>query len=137
MLGQRQELPGDQAMITDSVNNALHPVFSDFLRTVIRFNGVPRSALIWKDFESLLADTQLQLDADPESVVSQLSLHRGPAVLALEDLRPPGKIYPVGYQQIAGLISTLQPSESDLLNLNFLTVFPIGRFPTSIADCKD
>ena len=74
MLGQRQEMPGDSAMITDTINNALHPVFSDFLRTVIRFNGVPRNALTWKDFESLLADTQLQLDADPESVVSQLSL---------------------------------------------------------------
>jgi hypothetical protein len=50
MLGQRQEMPGDSAMITDTINNALHPVFSDFLRTVIRFNGVPRNALTWKRF---------------------------------------------------------------------------------------
>lgn len=137
MLGQRQEMPGDSAMITDTINNALHPVFSDFLRTVIRFNGVPRNALTWKDFESLLANTQLQLDADPESVVSQLSLCQSPGVLALEDLRRPGKIYPAGYRQIAGLKPTPQPSESDLLNLKFLTVFPNGQFPASIADCKD
>ena len=103
MFGQRQEIPGDSAMITDTVNNALHPVFIDFLRTVMRFNGVPRNALTWKDFESLLADTQLQLDADPESVVSQLSLCQSPAILALEDLRPPGKIYPTGYQQVTGM----------------------------------
>ena len=49
-------------MITDTINNALHPVFSDFLRTVIRFNGVPCNALTWKDFKSLLADTQLQVN---------------------------------------------------------------------------
>ena len=137
MLGQRQEIPGDSTMITDTINNALHPVFSDFLRTVMRSNGVPRNALTWKDFESLLADTQLQLDADPESVVSQLSLCQSPAILALEDLRPPGKTYPAGHQQIAGLNPTPQPSESDLLNLKFLTVFPNGQFPASIADCKD
>ena len=144
MLGQRQEIPGDSAMITDTVNNALHPVFIDFLRTVMRFNGVPRNALTWKDFESLLADTQLQLDADPESVVSQLSLCQSPAVLALKagtDLRPPDKIYPVGYQQLTGLnsshLKSPQPSESDLLNLSLLTVFPNGQFPASIADCKD
>ena len=99
MLGQRQEMPGDSSMIIDTINNALHPVFNDFLRTVIRFNGVPRNALTWKDFESLLADTQLQLDADPESVVSQLSFFQSPAILALKagtDLRPTDKIYPVG-----------------------------------------
>jgi hypothetical protein len=91
MLGRREEMPGDSSMIANTINNALHPVFNDFLRTVIRFNGVPRNALTRKDFESLLADTQLQLDADPESVVSQLSLCKSPAILALEDLRPPGK----------------------------------------------
>ena len=57
------------------------------------------------------------------------------------DLRPPDKIYPVGYQQITGLnpshMESPQPSESDLLNLSFLTVFPNGQFPASIVDCKD
>ena len=47
MLGQRQEMPGDSAMITDTINNALHPVFSDLLRTVIRFNGVPLYCYIY------------------------------------------------------------------------------------------
>ena len=138
MLGQRQEIPGDSTMITDTINNALHPVFSDFLRTVMRSNGVPRNALTWKGFESLLADTQLQLDADPESVVSQLSLCQSPVVLPIY----PGKDYE-GLQALAQLGHQLpvnptpQPSESDLLNLKFLTVFPNGQFPASIADCKD
>ena len=66
----------------------------------------PCNALTWRYFESLLADTHLQLDADPESVVSQLSLCQSRAILALKagtDFRPPCKIYPVGYQQITGL----------------------------------
>jgi hypothetical protein len=144
MLGQRQEMPGDSSMIADTINNALHPVFNDFLRTVIRFNGVPRNALTWKDFESLLADTQLQLDADPESVVSQFSLCQSPAFLVLKvgtDLRPTDKICPVGYQQISGLnashVKSPQPSESDLVNLKPFTVLPNDQFPASIADCKD
>ena len=72
MLGQHQEMLGDSVMIIDTISNALHPVFSDSLRIVIRTNGVPRNAITWKDFESLLVDTQLQLDVDPEPVVSQL-----------------------------------------------------------------
>ena len=64
MLNLNSEMPGTTTLITDTLKNVLHPVFSDALRLCIRLNGVPRNHLSWNEFEGLMADAQSQLDAD-------------------------------------------------------------------------
>lgn len=72
MLNLASEMPGTTTLITDTLKNVLHPVFADALRLCIRLNGVPRNHLSWSDFEGLMADAQLQLDADPDLVIDAL-----------------------------------------------------------------
>ena len=74
MIGKFQDFPGESILITDAINHALHTVFSETLRLVIRMNGVPRNLMTWNSFESLMADAQLQHDADPDIVSSESSL---------------------------------------------------------------
>ena len=92
MIGKLQDFPGENTLITDAIDHALHPVFSETLRLVIRLNGVPRNLLTWNRFESLMADAQLQHDADPGTVVSQLAAFQSPVVLPLNTIYP-GKDY--------------------------------------------
>ena len=72
MLNLISKMPGTPTLIKDTLKNVLHPVFSDALRLGIRLNGVPQNHLSWSDFEGLMADAQLQLDADPDLVIDAL-----------------------------------------------------------------
>ena len=87
MIGKFQDFPGESILITDAINHALHTVFSETLRLVIRMNGVPRNLMTWNSFESLMADAQLQHDADPDIVSSHLASisFQIPAVLPLKE----------------------------------------------------
>ena len=137
MIGKLQDFPGENILITDAINHALHPVFSETLRLVIRLNGVPRNLLTWNRFESLMADAQLQHDADPDTVVSQLSSFQSPVVLPIY----PGKEYE-GLQALAQLGHQLPAASAHKQVENIpvdLSKFPPppGSFPEDTKGCFD
>ena len=70
-------------LITDTINHALNPVFSETLRIVICLHGVPRNPLSWNGFESLMAHAQLQHNTAPDiiAIAGQLASFQSPVVL--------------------------------------------------------
>ena len=147
MLDKLQDFPGDSALIEDALRYGLHPVFSETLRLVIRLNGVPRNRLNWKDFESLGADAQLQLDADPEAAIDAIALHN--RAITATQIRPPAPlqpappaVFPIEQMQLQGS-DPRKKAEDALLDLAKLPS-PPASFPLKAEDayavviaCKD
>ena len=133
MIGKLQDFPGESILIADAINHALHPVFSETLRLVIRLNGVPRNLLTWSGFESLMADAQLQHDADPDTLVSQLAAFRSPVVLSFQS--------PAAFQALAQLGHPLHAAfahkQADIIAVDLSKLPPPRSFPKDIKDCFD
>ena len=135
MLGLFAEMPGPCALVTDAMSYALNPAFVSILRVVVRQNGVPRNALTWTDFEYLLADTQLQIDADPACISDALK----PTAPVRPDIRPDFSpaVIPAAVHQ--DLRPTARPQPDDSSGRPPAAIGPgIGdRFPASVDECKD
>ena len=146
MIGKLQDFPGESLLITDAINHALHPIFSETLRLVIRMNGVPRNLLTWNSFESLMADAQLQHDADPDTVSIQLASFQASPVgkpsaddqeprLASADERD--RLNPGLAAGISHGYARKQPMADNIaLDLSKLPT-PPKSFPKDIKDCFD
>ena len=139
MLGLFAEMPGPCALVTDAMSYALNPAFVSILRVVVRQNGVPRNALTWTDFEYLLADTQLQIDADPACISDALK----PTAPVRPDIRPdfspavmPAAVRTPVHQDLR---PTARPQPDDSSGRPPAAIGPgIGdRFPASVDECKD
>jgi hypothetical protein len=142
MLDLFQEMPGNNTMISDALDHALHPVFVKILRSVIRLNGVPRNLLSWGDFERLLSDTQLQIDADPAFVSEALALHvkqhavATPVVAAVPTPAPQGLV-PSALMLSHEKDHLAQVKEAEKL-IDLSTLPKAGSsFPKTPEDCSD
>ena len=134
MIGKLQDFPGESILIADAINHALHPVFSETLRLVIRLNGVPRNLLTWSGFESLMADAQLQHDADPDTLVSQLAAFQSPVVLPNWTAAPFQALAQLGHPlPVASAHKQVDDIAVDLSKLPP----PPRSFPKDIKDCFD
>ena len=151
MLDLVSEMPGTSTLITDTLKNVLHPVFSDALRLCIRLNGVPRNHLSWNDFEGLMADAQLQLDADPDLVIDALQKiaqdsssqsHRQPIQQQPVIQRPPLQQIQQPHPGNAWNAAAPRAKKDDIskaLIEDSLAILPPppATFPKLISECQD
>ena len=136
MIGKLQDFPGDNALITDSLKHALHPVFSETLRLVIRQNGVPRNLLTWDDFESLMSSAQLQHDADPDEVFQAVALQQEKAAIQIQ--RPANQIQPLAVQIQPRLpAASARKQVEDIIVDTSKLPSPPESFPKTIQEAFD